>query len=161
MNLECLRNRVIPIYLSNIFIDSCAFDPKYEPENQATEVLFQLYDIKDNFNLEITHSVQKEIGHPNTPAWVKKRARSMIYTIEVTLTEEERRIFQQILTILAGNGKVENIFDDAVHIFEAQKYGPYFITTDKRLLSKSDEIRQLCSLFILKPSELVEILNSY
>ncbi len=159
MNLDHLRHKVIPPFLSTIFIDSCAFDPKYEPEAQAAELLFQLYDTEDKLTIEITHSVQKEIEHPNTPAWVKERARSMIFTIKVSLTHEERRMYQQILTILTGDGNAQKMLHDAVHIFEAQKYGRYFITADKRLLKKRDEIRQLYSLAILTPNELLNIIN--
>jgi hypothetical protein len=37
-------------------------------------------------------------------------------------------LLQKIEAFFAGNGKVENITQDARHVFEAQKYGTYFIT---------------------------------
>lgn len=54
---------------SNNFIDSCAFDPKYEPEDKASIAIFQLYK-EGKLLIQIAHSTQKEIEHPNTPAWV-------------------------------------------------------------------------------------------
>ena len=33
-------------YYANIFIDSCAFDPKYEPESSCSEEIFQMYMTK-------------------------------------------------------------------------------------------------------------------
>ncbi len=105
--------------------------------------------------LEIAHSVQKETEHPNTPAWVKEFAKTMIYTNEVGLTMQEIELLNKIKKILAGEGLIANIAEDAIHIFEAQKYGSYFITTDRRLLNKKFEIKRLCSLVICKPSELL------
>ena len=58
----------------------------------------------------------------------------MIYTTSVTLTPTERTRLSRIQAILAGNGKPVNVADDARHLFEAQKYGSYFVTTDERLL---------------------------
>jgi hypothetical protein len=63
----------------------------------------------------------------------------------------------RIEAILAGNGKVENIAQDARHIFEAQKYGSYFITTDARLLKRAAQIRLELSVTILKPSDFLEV----
>ncbi|MBW1644399.1 MAG: hypothetical protein JRJ76_16345 [Deltaproteobacteria bacterium] len=73
--------------------------------------------------IQIAHSTQKEIDHPNTPDWVKRQALNLIYTIPVHLTDSELRKLREIEAILAGNGKVENILHDAKHVFEAQKYG--------------------------------------
>ena len=59
------RSTINPM-ISNIFIDSCAFDPKYHPEEQSSLKLFELYR-EGKINLIITHSNQKEIDHPKTP----------------------------------------------------------------------------------------------
>ena len=58
---------------TNIFIDSCAFDPKYTPEDIASERLFQLYEAGE-INLVIFHSNIKELEHPNVPPAVKREA---------------------------------------------------------------------------------------
>jgi len=59
--------------ISNIFLDSCAFDPKYSPEDQASQEIFQRHKSDELRTLDIAHSNLKEIDHPNTPDWVKKR----------------------------------------------------------------------------------------
>ncbi len=60
--------------ITNVFLDSCAFDPKYHPEDEASMELYKLYD-QGELVLHIAHSTQKEIEHPNTPAWVKRAAK--------------------------------------------------------------------------------------
>ena len=144
----------------NIFLDSCAFDPKYSPEDKAALTLFQRAENGD-FLLHIAHSIQKEIEHPNTPHWVKQKANSFIYTIETSLTEGERKIKARILQVLAGNGKPENVSQDAQHVYEAAKCGSYFVTTDGRILQKKRELCSACDVDIVTPSELLEILRTY
>lgn len=144
----------------NIFLDSCAFDPKYSPEDQAAQNLFLLKE-KGDLILQIAHSTQKEIEHRNTPGWVKQESSGLIYTIETSLTDSEGKVKAQILRTLAGNGKLENVSQDAQHVFEAAKYGSYFVTTDQRILQKRRELYSLCDVDIVKPSELLEIFRTY
>jgi len=158
LSLEIILKKAHSPFRTNIFLDSCAFDPKYEPEHEAALKLFNMYE-KGLLLLEIAHSVEKEIVHPNTPSWVKKRAKKMIYTIEVGLTEREMQLFYKIRNILKGDGKVKNVHEDSIHIFEAQKYGSYFITTDKRILNKRFELCKLCSITILLPTEFIDLVN--
>lgn len=146
--------------ITNIFLDSCAFDPKYAPEDKAALNLFRRYKNCDLL-LQIAHSTQKEIEHPNTPSWVKQEAKGLIYTIESSLTDSERNLKAKIIKTLAGNGKPENVSQDAQHVFEAAKYGSYFVTTDQRILKKNSELCSACGLDTVKPSELVEILRTY
>jgi hypothetical protein len=94
--------------ITNCFIDSCAFDPKYKPEDEASGEIFRLYK-EGELLIQIAHSTQKEIQHPNTPAWVKREALNLIYTLPVSLIESEVRKLSEIENILAGNGKIENI----------------------------------------------------
>jgi hypothetical protein len=111
--------------------------------------------------LQIAHSTQKEIEHPNTPRWVKQESSGLTYTIETSLTDGERKVQALILRILAGNGKLDNVFQDAQHVFEAAKYGSYFVTTDQRILQKGSELHSVCNVNIVKPSELLEISGKY
>lgn len=146
--------------IRNNFLDSCAFDPKYSPEDEASQKLFELYKNRDII-LNIAHSNQKEIEHPNTPDWVKKEALGMIYTIETSLTNGEKQQKIEILKILTGNGNPEKMKKDAEHVFEAGKYGGYFITTDERILKRKFSLEAICSVTIVKPSELLAILAMY
>lgn len=155
----------VPPQKSNTHIDSCAFDPKYSPEDKSADEIFHLYENWKNTGiiLEIAHSVLKEIDHPNTPLWVKEKAYKIGYTIPTDFMKEEKNLLREIEKNLAGNGKVENIRQDARHIFEAHKHGHYFITTDDRILKKKMQLHQICacSLAIVKPSEFLALVKTY
>ena len=141
-------------------MDSCAFDPKSYPEDQAANGLFRLHQT-EHLGILLAHSNQREVDHPNTPAWVKARAAGLVYTTSVTLTPAERTRLSRIQAILAGKGKRENVADDARHVFEAQKYGSYFVTTDERLLKRAMEIRTECGVDLLCPSQFLELVRHY
>lgn len=151
---------VLNPYYANIFIDSCAFDPKYEPESSAAEEIFEHYK-NGNIDLVVSHSTIKETEHPNTPDHVKKEAASKIYTIKTNLTGEEERKKQEIWDILTGKGKAEKMRQDACHVFEAHKYGGYFVTTDRRILDKSNQLSDICDAHIVLPSKLLSLLKEY
>ena len=151
-NVRITSKMSINPFIVNNLIDSCAFDPKYYPENEASAKILHLADQGD-LAVMVAHSVQKEIEHRNTPIEVKRRALNMVYTKQTSLTKDEFDKLNKIKKILAGNGKIDNIEQDAQHVFEAQKYGSYFITTDKRILSRRDELKLLFSVHIVKPTE--------
>lgn len=147
-------------WVTNSFVDSCAFDPKYDPEDKAAKEIFRLHK-EERLGILLAHSNQKEVDHPNTPAWVKRQAASLIYSSNVSLTPNEMTLLQKIHDVLSGQGKPENVEQDARHIFEAQKYGSYFVTTDDRILKRAGEIEILCSVQILRPSEFLKMVCSY
>ena len=65
-----------------------------------------------------------------------------------------------ILDILTGNGKRENMEKDTEHFFEACKYGSYFITTDQRILKKSNSLYNIgISCRIMLPSEFYKVVK--
>ena len=146
--------------IANILLDSCAFDPSDQYEQQASLEILALSDNGDLI-VEIAHSTQKEINHPHTPDWVKQRAAQKIVTEEVQLSPNEMRIKNEILNIISGSGNPENYRADAEHVFEAQKYGSYFVTTDNGILRKKDALRDLCQIEILKPSQLLALLMTF
>lgn len=141
------------------FLDSCAFDPKYSPEHEASEKLRRLSD-EGVLVLHLAHSNQKEVEHPNTPGWLKREAATLIYSIETSLTPSQIKQKAAIHTILTGNGKSEKFAADAAHVFEAGKYCGYFITTDERILKKKAALEQICAAVIVKPSQLLKILEA-
>lgn len=143
---------------ANSFLDSCAFDPKYAPEDQAAQEIRALgHD--GIVSLLLAHSNQKEIDHPNTPEDVKRKAVAMIYTLKNAITPEEVRRKEAIHSILTGNGTPEKYEADAEHVFEAGKYAGYFITTDQRILNKRNELRQVCPAIILTPTEWLKVFH--
>ncbi len=121
------------------FIDSCAFDPGEEEEICSRRLLARWES--GEIVLAIAHSVQKEIDHPNTPEDVKALARTLIYTIETGLTAEDQNCRDEIRALVRGNAREGKHENDADHIFELYKYGGgYFLTTDDRLLSLSEQL---------------------
>lgn len=147
-------------HLFNIMIDSCAFDPKHEPETSAADAIFKLSEA-GHIDIVIAHSTLKEIDHPNTPEWVKNMARGQVYSLDVTLNQAEIAKLHCIESILAGNGKIESIKQDAHHVFEAQKYIRPFITTDNRILSRSTKLKEYCDVSIFLPSQYLELIKPH
>jgi predicted nucleic acid-binding protein len=147
-----------PFY-GNVYFDSCAFDGGNEQEKNASIRSRELYG-ESGREVEIVHSVAKEIDYPKTPQWVKGIAEDSISTIEVELTVSEREQLADIEAIIVGNGSLEKMTSDCRHIFEAQKYGRYFVTTDKRLLKKAGQICSKYNLYIVKPSEFLETIEN-
>jgi len=156
MNRVPFRRKNLDPRRTNNFLDSCAFDPKYAPEDEAAQRIRELGN-SGVVNLLLTHSNQKEIDHPNTPEDVKREARRMVFTIEVALTPEERRRKTNIHTILTGNGNPEKYEADATHVFEAGKYAGHFITTDQRILEKRQELSHVCETTIHTPTEWLQV----
>lgn len=125
---------------THTFIDSCAFDPHDKEEEKCSRRLLARYN-NGELVLQIAHSVQKEINHPNTPSDVKALAQPLIYTIESELTPELHRSRNEIRALVQGNAQKGTHESDADHIFELYKYGGgYFVTTDNRLLSLSEQL---------------------
>ena len=142
---------------TNTFLDSCAFDPKYHPEEEAAQRIRSLRR-ETTISILVAHSNQKEIEHPNTPADVKAEAADMNYTIETSLTPDELARRTKIHVALTGDGNPEKYAADAQHLFEAGKYGGgYFVTTDGRTLARKSELQTLSGAIILKPSEWLRI----
>jgi hypothetical protein len=147
-------------YCEIIFIDSCAFDPKCEPESNAAELIFTLHGLK-KISIIVAHSNKKEIEHPNTPPSVKQSLLRKILTVDVGLTAEEELKRQEIWRLLTGNGRPAKMEQDAMHVFEAHKYGGFFVTTDARIIKLRDRLHKVCDACIVKPSELTALLEKH
>ena len=147
-------------WITNTLLDSCAFDPANREEQQAADELFRLHREKE-LSLAIAHSTKREIEHPNTPHWVKREASAKLFSMQVQLTPQELTIKNKLHALITGNGKAEKYAADAEHIFEAQKYGSYFVTADGRLLDKASEVRALCGVIVLLPSELLHLVTQH
>jgi len=86
----------------------------------------------------------------------------LIHTISNNPVLSESELEARILDILAGNGKKENMRKDAAHLFEACKYGSYFITTDKRILKNRDKLYDLgINCKVMLPSEFYKVVEHF
>ena len=142
-----------PPRYTHSFIDSCAFNPGGAEEAASRRIL-------DKWpNIIVAHSVQKELEHPNTPDDVKQMARAFIYTIETDLTPELLARKDEIRALIQGNAKPGKHKGDADHLFELYKHGGgYFVTTDERLLGRSEELFRKYFITTIKPSEYENLL---
>ncbi len=92
---------------------------------------------------------------------MKREAASKIFSVNVQKTSNELRLRQELLTIIAGKAAPNKYVADVEHIFEAQKYGSYFVTADRRLLKHAEEIRSRCGVIILLPSQLLALVRAH
>lgn len=137
-----------PPQYTHSFIDSCAFNPGGLEEEASRRIL-------DKWpNIIIAHSVQKELEHPRTPDDVKQMALAFIYTIETDITPELLTKRDEIRALIQGKAKPGKHKGDADHLFELYKDGGgYFVTTDERLLGRSDELFKKYFITTIKPSD--------
>lgn len=142
-----------PPRYTHSFIDSCAFDPGGIEEVASRHILEKWP------NIIVAHSVQKELEHPHTPDDVKRMAQAFVYTIETELTPELLNKKDEIRILIQGHAKPGKHKGDADHLFELYKFGGgYFVTTDERLLSRSDELFKKYFITTIKPSEYEKLL---
>lgn len=142
-----------PPRYTHSFIDSCAFNPGGAEEAASRRILEKWPYIV------VAHSVQKELEHPNTPDDVKRMARAFIYTDETELTPELLLKRDEIRILIQGNAKPGKHKGDANHLSELYKYGGgYFVTTDERLLARSEELFRKYFITTIRPSEYEKLL---
>jgi predicted nucleic acid-binding protein len=148
--------------LHNNFIDTNFWDlsDNLLDDSAVTEILH--LESEGEIGLILPFSVKMEIAHPTTPSHVKRSASCMIYTEPTELTSNERAIHDSILRIIQGNANPGKHDRDVMHLFEAHKYGGgYFITKDKRLLDKREEVERLLpSLRIVSPRDFIQFFHA-
>jgi len=148
-----------PRYCSTVF-DQNAFEG-----NQGDDLIIVdgILDLANGIlSILLPYSIQDEIKHENTPKGVKQRAARLIYTNKVSVTPDERQRLDILRKLLRGNAQSDKHDADAFHIFEAAKYGArYFITYDKRILRKSDELYKLLNVRSVVPKEFLAIYNNF
>ena len=138
-------------------MDTCAFDPKVEPEHAAAQEIRAIRRA-GNISILLAHSNQKEVDHPNTPADVKAEAADMNYTIAGHLTAQEHQRREHVHRAMTGEGNPARYEADAHHIFEAGRWGGgYFVTTDQRILNRKALLEAASGAIIVKPSEWLAI----
>jgi hypothetical protein len=142
---------VDPFYVNNA-IDANILDNVADGEDAAVAEIVRLSD-EGEITLMLPYSVQAEIENPSTPDHVKAAARQFIFSQKVTITSGERGLYEKLLAEASGDAETKNIAADLLHVFEAAKYGGYFITRDKRLLKRRSVIGGLLQLDVVTPGE--------
>jgi hypothetical protein len=91
-------------------------------QQEAVQEILRIYDGED-ITLLLPYSVQAELEDPNTPESVRKTSQQFIYSVEVTLTDGEKKLYEKLLAEVTGDSEPKNITRDLFHVFEAQKNG--------------------------------------
>jgi len=145
---------------TTVFLDANALDDCMKCDNECVERICYLNKNLNKYQVGfiLPRLVRQEIGHPNTPEYVKNRASDFIYTTETHLNSEENAKMGSLVYHFKGNGVGGRHDDDSNHIFEALKYGAgYFITEDKRILKKSEDLNILA----LSRSDFFDVLKEF
>lgn len=143
-----------------VFFDSCAFDGGTPQERSASTEACNILE-KNNKKIMLLYSVEDELKQERTPEKLRNLAKSSRKTVELNHTNEERLTLQRITQIVVGNGKAEKRKADCLHVFEAQKYGGCFVTSDKGIYKHSSAIFDEFGLVIVTPSKFLEAVLKY
>ncbi|WP_299978940.1 hypothetical protein [uncultured Pseudoteredinibacter sp.] len=139
-----------------IFFDSCAFDGGSIDEQKASKRAREILG-KNKKKVMLMHSVVREIRNPKTPDWIQEIEPKSHQTVQLNLTNEEKETLKEIEEIIVGNGSLKKREADCFHVFEAQKYGGCFVTSDVGLYKHSKAIKQKYGLNIVKPTAFLEL----
>ena len=143
-----------PLHFNN-FIDANILDNVADGEDAAVNKIVDLAQ-SGEITLLLPYSVQNELKNPNTPAHVRRAATLFLFSVEVGLTDGERRHYRDLVDAVKGNAEEKNIAPDLFHVCEAAKYGGYFITRDKRLLHRSGAIASILQIDVVTPTVFLE-----
>jgi hypothetical protein len=143
-----------------IFFDSCAFDGGDFEDQRASQRARDLLEKKKK-KVMLMHSVVSEIRNPGTPGWIQEIESRSRQTVKLNLTTAEMEILRDIEEIIVGNGTPEKRKADCFHVFEAQKYGGCFVTSDVGIYKHAATIKEKYGLNIIKPKDFVELVIKY
>jgi hypothetical protein len=145
-----------------VAIDANALDRDASARDNLVDRLLGLSSA-GTINLIVPKRVREEIQHPQTPAHVQEAALSKLFTIPVGLNLDEQRRKRIIEQELQGNARPGKHMADADHLFEAAKYGGYFITHDQRILTKAGRLGEVLppSLTVVTLIEFLAIFDDY
>ena len=125
-----------------VAIDANALDRDGSARDDLVDRLLGLSSA-GTINLIVPKRVREEIQNPRTPAHVQDAALPKLFTIPVGLNSDEQRRKRIIEQELQGNARPGKHMADADHLFEAAKYGGYFITHDQRILIRAGRLREV------------------
>jgi predicted nucleic acid-binding protein len=146
--------------ITNTAIDANVLRYNQTAHDAAIDRLLRLWD-GDQVNLFVQHTVLSELQHPSTPHLAKRLGETKIFTERVSLTPDELKLRQMLQAMMQGNAGQGKHWADADHVFEASKYGSYFITADERINRKAREIAALVRLRVLTIEEFLTIYDCF
>jgi hypothetical protein len=145
-----------------VAIDANALDRDGSARDNVVDRLLGLSSA-GTINLIVPKRVREEIQNPRTPAHVREAALPKLFTIPVGLNSDEQRRKRIIEQELQGDARPGKHMADADHLFEAAKYGGYFITHDQRILTRAGRLREILppSLTVVTLMDFMAIFDDY
>jgi|HubBroStandDraft_6_1064221.scaffolds.fasta_scaffold465666_1 hypothetical protein len=157
------NHRPLDPRICNIALDANALDLG---DTESDQLVIRFRELSDttNVNVVLAGGVRGEVQHPNSPEPVKAAMLPQIFNLRPGLNVSQQSERRRVATILQGNAKPGAHAADASHLSEAAETGcGYFITHDKRILGKRDELRPILppTLQIVTLREFFEIFDEY
>lgn len=147
--------RFIDPFFSNNFADANILNDVADGEDAAINEIVELVQTAE-ITLLLPYSVQRELQSARTPAHVQRAASLFPFSMEVQLTEGERHLYRDLVDRVKGDAEEKNIAPDLFHVYEAAKYGGYFVTRDKRLLARGAAIASILEVEVVTPSTFLD-----
>jgi hypothetical protein len=148
---------------SNIACDANALDRDGTSKDQYVDRFIELVE-SGVINVVVAGGVRDEVQHPRTPHDVKSVVLPRIFNLRPGLNSSQQAERARVRSILQGNAKPGTHAADASHLSEAAETRCcYFITNDKRILSKRDELRSALppTLSVVTMREFLDILDDF
>jgi hypothetical protein len=143
--------------ICNIGHDANALDRNGSPRDALVDRFRSLVSA-GRLIVVVAGGVRDEVQHPRTPADVKDAVLPRIFNLRPGLIPSQQEERRRVAAVLQGNARPDKHAADASHLSEAAETGcAYFITHDKRILDKRDELRP-----VLPPSlEIVTLMEFF
>ena len=163
----------IPKKTDYIYVDSCAIDSI--KNNEKWNKFFS----SDKFTISSSRSINEELQRPNTPEATNQPFNTIggmfptrYFTDHAEQDISSNDIFSGIYKILKGNSIDDRHLMDAKHVYFTAIDDGFFITVEKRIIRKRDDISSLLQeldyrlhsvrlgsayRFIFKPCEFIEL----
>ncbi|MGO8844586.1 MAG: hypothetical protein ACLQFI_04460 [Methylocella sp.] len=149
--------------ICNIGIDANALDRGGSPRDALVDRFLTLTS-SGRLIVVVSGGVRNEVQHPRTPSAVKDAVLPRIFNLQPGLIARQQEERRQVLAVLQGNARPGKHAADASHLSEAVETGcAYFITHDKRILEKRDELRRVLppSLSIVTLTEFFDVFDRF
>ena len=147
----------------NISPDANALDRN----NSSRDTLvkrFQAHATAGTLTVVYAGGVRKEVQHPRTLAGARDVVLPRVVNLQPELTPSQRKSRRRVAAVLQGNARSGAHTADASHLSEAAETGcGYFITHDRRILAKRDELRHVLppTLTIVTLTEFFDLLDRF
>lgn len=143
-----------------VHFDSCAFNGGTNEDIEAAKQVIKIFK-STRHRIILPHSVATEMKNLRAPEWKRNIAEYSMQTAVIPLTPQEESQLNRIEQIMLGGSTSPKRKPDCMHVFEAQKYGRYFVSSDEHIYPYAKELLEEFDLYVVRPIEFLKILNFY